>query len=330
MRIAMVSPPIEISGGMKQKLLLARALISSGHKVDVVTPQAKSLPAYHFAGRSLHPDQAIAGDPYDVAVVTWYQTLSLAEKLAPSLVHFCQGHEGDLPHLHGERENIEALYRRQIPTLAVSPHLAVRLHERYGTHTLVLPPLLDPSFKPRWGRRKPAPEPTILIHGIYESVVKRIDLARRAIDEYRQDSPARVVRISTFPRCAKEPLTDPRDRYFENIPPLAVARLTADADLTLFTSDNGEGFGLPVLESIAAGVPVVAVRIPSLAVFESMNIAEMVGEPEPETLARAVRQVLADSGKWRRMRSRGLAFARLWRKTQYHRAGELFQRLLES
>ncbi len=65
-----------------------------------------------------------------------------------------------------------------------------------------------------------------------------------------------------------------------------------------------EGFGLPVLEAMAAGTPVIAARAASLP--EVGAAAATYFEPgEHEDLAEVLRQLLADPGKARHMRALG-------------------------
>lgn len=327
MRVAIVSPPIQISGGMKEKLLLGRALAASGIKVDIVTDGPERLSAYDYRGRSLTSAQALAARPYDVAVVTWFETFELAKRLAPKVVHFCQGIEADLEHLASRLPEIQALYSASLPTLIVSPHLGTRLSADYGTASVVLPPLLDSAFRPRWGRFGPASVPAILVHGIYEAAVKRVRPALEAVEILRRESEIRLVRVSNFPQSTGEAALSRSDAFLVDHPPDAVAKLTAGLDITLFTSEAGEGFGLPVLESLAAGVPVVAVRIPSLAAFEHLDAVLFVHRADPQLLASALREAL-EPKTWRGMRRRGLEFARLWRRGQERRAAKAFRRVL--
>lgn len=57
-----------------------------------------------------------------------------------------------------------------------------------------------------------------------------------------------------------------------------------------------EGFGLPLLESMACGTPVVAARCASMP--EVCGDAAVLVEPDPEAFARGVRAVLSDREKW--------------------------------
>jgi glycosyltransferase involved in cell wall biosynthesis len=92
-------------------------------------------------------------------------------------------------------------------------------------------------------------------------------------------------------------------------------RLYAQADLFLFAS-LGEGFGLPPLEAMVAGVPVVTSAITSLP--EVCGDAAWYVEPsEPERIFEAARRLLAERELRQELVAKGRARARrfTWRET---------------
>jgi len=66
-----------------------------------------------------------------------------------------------------------------------------------------------------------------------------------------------------------------------------------------------EGFGLPVLESMAAGVPVIAANRGSLPEVTG-DAALLVDPADPEALATVLESTLGASGQWNTLRARGL------------------------
>jgi glycosyltransferase involved in cell wall biosynthesis len=115
--------------------------------------------------------------------------------------------------------------------------------------------------------RSAAGRPTLLHVG---SAIprKRIDVLLRAFAEVVRERPsARLVRVGGLTDEQRRLATELgiRDRVEETpfVDRDVLEAIYRRADVTLLTSD-GEGFGLPVLESLAAGVPVVATDLPAL------------------------------------------------------------------
>lgn len=100
-----------------------------------------------------------------------------------------------------------------------------------------------------------------------------------------------------------------------NVPMEMIPQAYAEADLFLYPS-RLEGFGLPVLEAFACGVPVVASNTTSLP--EVAGDAALLVDPEsPEAIARAVQQMMEKPALRRRYIQKGLRRAKLftWEKT---------------
>jgi glycosyltransferase involved in cell wall biosynthesis len=81
-----------------------------------------------------------------------------------------------------------------------------------------------------------------------------------------------------------------------------LARLLRSATVLVSTSEY-EGFGLPPLEALAAGIPVVAVKEPF--VQELCGAAAVLVERDPRRLAEALTRVLLDHELRERLRSEG-------------------------
>jgi glycosyltransferase involved in cell wall biosynthesis len=118
------------------------------------------------------------------------------------------------------------------------------------------------------------------------------------------DLPARVSRLGL-------------ERIVRFLGPVAEADLPAlyAGALAFAFPSLWEGFGLPVLEAMAAGAPVVASRRGALP--EITEGAALLVEPEPDALADALATVLADKPLRERLREAGLARARAfsWERT---------------
>ena len=316
-----------LSGGNKVIFQHARLLRDLGHEVTILgdgpPPEWFDLGLPYRDHNGLSPDDLRRDlGPQDLVVATYWTTIPLAHRLGLAgpdglgpLAHFCQGYEGDLAHLAPQRAAIEAAYREPLPTLVVSPHLADFLAERFGRESRVVRPVLDPAFRPsrrRWRPRtgRTSGGPWIAVPGIYEAPVKGVPTALDAVARLREDGiPARLLRFSPFPVTDEEDDRVSADHYLYAVPPEEVAEALRQADLLLFPSREGEGFGLPVLEAMASGVPVVASSIPSVEGFAG-DAVERVPAGDAAAFAEAAGRLLRNPSLWRARRKAGIARAK--------------------
>jgi glycosyltransferase involved in cell wall biosynthesis len=188
----------------------------------------------------------------------------------------------------------------------VSPHLGDFLAARFGRESRVVPPPLDPRFRPAW-RLGPRRRPWIAIPGIFEAEVKGVSVALDAVRRLRaRGVPCRVLRFSMLPLSGEEKALLEPDRYLCHVPPQAIARVLPGCDLLLFPSRPEEGFGLPLLEAMASKVPAVASRIPS-TVYIADGAVRLVPPGEAEAFAEAAADLVSSRTAWRQARERGFA-----------------------
>jgi glycosyltransferase involved in cell wall biosynthesis len=97
-------------------------------------------------------------------------------------------------------------------------------------------------------------------------------------------------------------------RFFGFVPDRTLAILYRLAAVFVFPSLY-EGFGLPPLEAMASGTPVITSNVSSLP--EVVGDAALLIDPyQPEAIADAMRRVLTDPSLREDLRARGLARAR--------------------
>jgi glycosyltransferase involved in cell wall biosynthesis len=305
MRVAYVLPLPELGGGSKVVFQHADLLAAAGLEVTVL-------------GAGPRPGWARLASPYvdysaapprlpsqDLVIATLWSTIATARSFALGpLAHFCQGYEGGLVHLRPVLSEITAAYAQPLPTLTVTPYLARFLAERFGRQAVIAPPALDPLYRPRH-RLRPRRRPWIAIPGIFEAEVKGVPTALAAVRLLREAGcRARVLRFSLLPLSAAEGGLLAPDRYLHAVPPAEVARALCRCDLLFLASRAEEGFGLPLLEAMAAKVPAVASRIPSTE-YMTDGAVPLVPPEDAAGFAAAARRLLGSARDWRRARRAG-------------------------
>jgi glycosyltransferase involved in cell wall biosynthesis len=313
-RIAYVLPWPELGGGNKVIFQHVRLLHERGFEVAVLgagpPPGWTDLPVpYHDydAGAPQLPAQ-------DLVIATYWTTIAVAERLGLGpMAHFCQGYEGGLVHLAAELGEIESAYARPLPTLTVTPHLAGFLARRFGRESVVVSPPLDPAFRPlpRWAPRR---RPWIAVPGIFEAEVKGVPTALEAVRRLREAGRScRLLRFSALPLSAAEREILAPDRYLCGVRPETLAREVRRCDLLFLTSRAEEGFGLPLLEAMAAKVPAVASRIPSTE-YLTAGAVPLVEPGDAAGFAAAAAALLSSPRRWRRARRDGFQAAQRFRR----------------
>ena len=311
LRINYLLEDTALFGGVKVPLHHANLLHRRGHTVTIISrgPAPDWYPiAVDF---ETVPEFSPSTIPRaDVNVATYWTTIGPVAGLGfGTAVHYCQGFEGGYTHNAPEHAAIGQAYSLPLPAFVVSPHLGRLLAERFDRVSRVVSPALEPGWAPRF-RVSPRRTPRVLVLHPFEIDWKGVATALEAVGMLRADGVELVVvRISQWPLAdAERELMEP-DEFLCRLEPARMARVVAGCDLLLAPSWEQEGFGLPVIEAMACGVPVVASRI---AAFEetASGAAELVPAGEPRAFADAARKVLGDPRRWRRMRRAGVRATR--------------------
>lgn len=316
-KVAYLMPLPELGGGNIAIFDHARLLQSQGVEVTVLAagprPEWASYSGryidYSGRGEAASSVASLQLEPQSLVVATYWTTIELALELdIGPVAHFCQGYEGDLSHLADHKGAIESAYSRPLPTLAVTPHLADFVSQRFGRPARVVSPAVAPWFRPR-RRLAPRRKPWIVVPGVFEAEVKGVAAALAAVGSLRSRGLAcRVLRYSALPRSEEERKLLQADRFLHAVSPLEIAHALRTCDLLLFASEAAEGFGLPVLEAMASGVPVIAYRIPSLD-FMAQGGAVLLEERSTETMVQAAYRLIGSRRLWRRARRAGFVAA---------------------
>ena len=299
-----------IFGGVKVALHHANLLTARGWDVTVVSP---GPPPDWYPLRARFQRVASLADgtvpAADVTVATYWTTLAAACRVPRTQVlHFCQGYEGSFTHNVREHEAIAEAYSAPLPAMVVAPHLAELLRARFGRPAYVVPDPLEPLWRAGF-RLRPRRVPRILVANPFEIDWKGVRTGLEAVRCLREGGVlCSLVRLSQWPLGdAERQLLEP-DEFHHGLTPPQVARLMRGCDLLLAPSWEAEGFGLPVVEAMACGVPVVASDIAAFR-YTTAGAARLVPPADAEAFAAAAREVLATPNRWREMRRLGATAA---------------------
>jgi glycosyltransferase involved in cell wall biosynthesis len=185
-----------------------------------------------------------------------------------------------------------------------------------GEKISVIPLGVDPSFKPASSHpSRPTPldgRPYILHVGTLEPR-KNLDVLVHAFARLREAAhlPHALVLVGArgwsyepVLQLVKSLGLDDHVRFVDYVGPVDLPRWYTDADLFAFPSVY-EGFGLPVLEAMACGLPVVTTDSSSLREL-AVDAALLVEPGSPEALEDAMRRILEDRSLRDRLRAKGL------------------------
>lgn len=290
LRIAYLLESTELCGGVKVVAQQAEALARRGHHVALVSPRPAErwleLARAHFELSCFHDSGELASA--QVRVATFWTTVAPAiERARGPVFHLCQGYEGDLVHYAGVRGEIEAAYARPTTKLAVSETLAEKLRGKgFGPAVSV-----GQAFDPRPFSPGPLREPavaTALLVGMYEEDVKGINVAIAGLRIWRsRGGRFRLCRVSTEPPAAEERRSGLVDEYHRMLDPLRMPFAYRRADLFIGPSRQKEGFGLPVVEALASGLPCLLSDTPTHREIAG-DAADYFADGDPDSLARAL------------------------------------------
>jgi glycosyltransferase involved in cell wall biosynthesis len=205
-----------------------------------------------------------------------------------------------------QRLVLPRIARRARRVLTDSQFSRAELGELLGVDAAVVPGGVDPRFSPALGLARPY----VLC---VASHTARKNLGALAPAAAALDGAELVLAGGHRPQFAAEGGLG-AVRTLGHVDDALLPGLYAGAEAFVLPSLY-EGFGLPVLEAMAAGTPVVATRAGALP--ETCGDAARLVEPDPEALRGALTDLLADGAERARLRALGLARARefTWERT---------------
>jgi glycosyltransferase involved in cell wall biosynthesis len=225
--------------------------------------------------------------------------------------------------LKRRRRAIDRAYSLPTVKMAIQRQLCDHFASRYGQRSYLVPNGLPADvFTPGTvGERESC---TVLVVGPTDIAWKRIPDALEAVRILKQRRPeVRLVRVSQHPMGDAERQLGVTDEYHTLLPPEELARQYRRSTVMAYPSDDTEGFGLPMLEALACGTPLVAGDIAAARALDvNGGHARLVPVGRPDLLAQELAMVLDSPGEQDRLRQRGLEVAARYTRERSHDAME--------
>ncbi len=287
----------DLGGGVRVVFDQARALTALGHEVIIRACFGDhSWYPYPVNIRYVELLDTPFEIPPDALICTYWTTVKSAINLKiPLTFHLCQGYEGSFPELESSHSEIEAAYRSPIPKLSIGEWISERLLRIFGTDAFpifTIGQIVDSElFKPEkhWLKKlfSSRYQANILVVGDYPISCKGIADALNAVAILRSRGVRlRLIRVSLYPLCDEEQAITRVDESYVSILPTQMASIYRNSDILIAPYLSNEGFGLPLAEAMASGIPAIATKIPSFLSFdEKQDYAVFVPTNSPEAIA---------------------------------------------
>ena len=208
---------------------------------------------------------------------------------------------------------LQRVLARAAVVITSSHYTAGELRERFGLERVAVVPLgVDPAFSPDGPRGVDGVDGRYLLAVGTLQPRKDLETALAAFERCADAGAPHALVVAgargwhddaTVARLLASPHAH-RIHLLGHVSDDALVRALRGADALLFASRH-EGFGLPPLEAMACGTPVVAAR--ATAVPEVVGEAAVLAEPgDPDAFAAAALALLGDPAQRAELRERGL------------------------
>ena len=331
MNITFAFPAPSLNGGCRVVAIYAQMLVNAGHHVTIVCPgfkfggvvtsfkrllrggitTEKRLKNSHFSElkgvevQFVSPDRINDSRFYpdaDVLVATWWKTAEWISGFPPSKgkkAYFVQHYEA---HQEQPLERVINTYRADFPKIVIAEWIADVMEKKYGdSDTILVPNAVD---KNQFFREpKPEPENRVTVCAMYSrSEFKGMDITFSAFRKLRKDNEdAKLILFGAKPVAPDIDL--PQGAEFVLAPSKSELRRIYSTSRAYIFSSRSEGFGLPILEALACGCPVVATKAGCAPSYITDGVNGYLSDiDDAESQANGIRSILALSdSSWSEM-----------------------------
>lgn len=296
-------PHKNLTGGLKMLLEQMKHLRKSGHKIYAFYRSDKEktvLPPWiklQVDKEILVPsDQSFLSyiSDCDVGIAGWIDQIQELSKASIPIVYWEQGNEylfGD--HLNqSNRPYLQNCYQQPVAVASVSPIISKILKTRFGRKAPVIPNGIDTDF---YYPEQHSNENIILLVGNPHLMFKGFDVAIQSLIRVWRAGFSFKVRWVCQTKPSLDHIPFPFSIEYIVMPTQEeLAQYYRQSDIFLFTSWY-EGFGMPPLEAMASGVPVISTRCGGIDSFAQNNVNCILVEPgDIDQLAKGVIHLLDD------------------------------------
>jgi len=299
MRITFLSPPANMTGGIRVIAIYAKRLSDAGHAVTVVSPphlrptirnSIKSwikgrgwlhkynggshydgLPFKHYVLPTSRPIISNDLPDADVVIATWWETAEWMSKLDASKgvhIYFIQHYE---MHDFFPKDRVDATYRLPAHKIVIAKWLENIMRQKYHDANVDLVPNAVDRQVFNASARHRQPRQTVGFM-YYATAFKGVNITTAAIKRIKQAIPdLRVLCFGPVP-FADSPYWDASFEYTMQPTQLQIRDIYASCDVWL-TASTSEGFNLPAMEAMACRTPVISTRTgwPEEAIRDGYN-----------------------------------------------------------
>lgn len=326
MKITFVLGVANLTGGVRIVAEHARMLHERGHTVTVAASRRadpglwvglrrrlrgkrtpKRISATHLDGAAYRvvttesPRPVVASDvpDADIIVATWWETAEWVQGMPASKgvkVNFLQGYDAQPSQ---PQERVDAVWRLPMRKIVVSSWLHRIASQRFDDQTAILVPNgLDAGHFNFCERSLSGSRVVGTVSTLKRC--KRFRLAAEVIKRLNSRG-GRCAFVGFGADVGPQPWIPAGSRFEVTPSQMRIAEIYQSCDCWLFTSDQ-EGYGLPILEAMACGTPVVATPAGAAPELLASGGGILVDSDDPEVLADAVERVLSmDEASWRAM-----------------------------
>lgn len=336
MKITFVLPTLSLTGGMRVLSIYTELLQKRGDKIFIVsTPprqatliqqlrwllrgrgwqSAPKKEQSHFdkvevESRVLETYRPITDKdiPHaDIIMATWWETAEWVAKLSPSKgtkVYFIQHYEA---FDYVPKGRVEATKRLPMHKIAVALWPADIARNQYADLSVSLvPPTVDTKqfYDPQSRAKQPRGKQLVPTVGMYYTTTpwKGCDIALKAFSLAAEKIPhLRLVAFGCGDDTPPPNLLPEGTEYNKEPTQDKLKEVYSKCDAWLFAS-RSEGFGLPIIEAMACGTPVIGTPAGAAPELLAGGGGILVKPEDPEDMAKAIEQIcqLSDA-EWRAM-----------------------------